>query len=215
MSGPFPAGIDRQLFGGSHGVTGAVYLTSAYLIGSLCAGYWVVRLLTGQDIRQVGSGNVGARNAGRAAGKAAAVATFVFDFLKGLLVVLAGRLMELPSPWLAGAAVLVIVGHIWPVFLRFRGGKGLASLIGVCAALFVPTGIGHVVLWLGSYALLRRMSFSFLIGFVAVPVTAVLFSADMWIVSGLVVVVALVLFAHRENFAEYLRPRAAAGVSHG
>lgn len=114
-------------------------LVIAYLLGSIPFGYLIVRLRAGADIREVGSGGTGATNVTRRAGKGAGAATLVLDALKGVAAVAAAR-------WLAGggeegawvvaaAAVMAVVGHIFPVWLGFRGGKGVATGLGVFLAL--------------------------------------------------------------------------------
>lgn len=103
-----------------------------YLAGSIPTGYLVVRILKGQDIRTVGSGNTGATNVGRVAGKFWAVFVAVFDMAKGGLVVLGALACGVSSPWvLASTAVAGVLGHNYPVWLRFRGGKGVATSYGV------------------------------------------------------------------------------------
>jgi acyl phosphate:glycerol-3-phosphate acyltransferase len=114
-------------------------LVIAYLLGSIPFGYLIVRLRAGADIREVGSGGTGATNVTRRVGKGAGAATLVLDALKGVAAVVAAR-------WLAGggeegawvvaaAAVMAVVGHIFPVWLGFRGGKGVATGLGVFLAL--------------------------------------------------------------------------------
>ena len=107
----------------------------AYLIGSIPFGYLIVRRKVGDDIRQSGSGGTGATNVSRKAGKVAGVFTLVLDALKGSVAVLIARVVLGPSLdvgwWVAAAAIATIVGHIFPVWLGFKGGKGVATGVGV------------------------------------------------------------------------------------
>ncbi|PTX59890.1 glycerol-3-phosphate acyltransferase PlsY [Melghirimyces profundicolus] len=107
----------------------------SYLIGSISFSYWITRLLKGIDIRMHGSGNAGATNMLRVVGKGPAIAVFLLDALKGVAAVgLAAGLSENAAlMFLAG--IMAIIGHNWPVFLGFRGGKGIATTIGVTATL--------------------------------------------------------------------------------
>lgn len=106
-------------------------LAAAYLIGGIPFGYLMVKLKTGQDVRSVGSGNIGATNVLRTTGRAAGVATLLLDVLKGYAAVWLMARFGGPSPlWLSAAAVAVMAGHAYPVFLGFRGGKAVASFIG-------------------------------------------------------------------------------------
>jgi glycerol-3-phosphate acyltransferase PlsY len=111
-------------------------LVIAYLIGSIPFGYLIVRMRGGGDVRETGSGGTGATNVSRRAGKAAGLLTLVLDALKGALAVLVagvalgGNRTPITKWWVAAAAVAVITGHIFPVWLRFRGGKGVATAAG-------------------------------------------------------------------------------------
>ena len=125
----------------------------AYLLGSIPWSYLIVKLLQGRDVRTVGSGNAGATNVMRAAGKAAGAAALVLDCAKGVAAVAGARALGAPE-WLVGVATLAVVaGHIYPVFLGWRGGKGVATAAGAFAtlapgALLVAVGVFvAVVAW--------------------------------------------------------------------
>jgi len=110
----------------------------AYVLGSIPFGYLIVKERTGVDVRSVGSGNVGATNVLRVAGKLPAAGVLLMDMAKGCFPVLLGRVMGAP-PWiLAAIAFAAVVGHVFPVFLSFRGGKGVATALGAFIAL-APT----------------------------------------------------------------------------
>ncbi len=106
-------------------------LVLAYLIGGIPFGYLLVRLKTGEDVRSLGSGNIGATNVLRTSGRVVAVATLLLDIAKGFFAVwLAARLTNDSAGWTSLAALAVMAGHAYPVFLKFRGGKAVASFIG-------------------------------------------------------------------------------------
>src|SRR4029077_5319889 len=108
-----------------------VALVVAYLIGGVPFGYLLVRLKTGEDVRSLGSGNIGATNVLRTSGRAVAVATLLLDIAKGFFAVwLAARLTGDSVGWTSLVALAVMAGHAYPVFLKFRGGKAMASFIG-------------------------------------------------------------------------------------
>jgi glycerol-3-phosphate acyltransferase PlsY len=116
----------------------AVSLIVAYLLGSIPFGFLVVRLASGADIRETGSGGTGATNVSRKAGKVAGVATLALDALKGAMAVLVARWLtgEAGTSWVvAAAAALAVVGHCFPVWLKFKGGKGVATGLGVFLAI--------------------------------------------------------------------------------
>ncbi len=120
--------------------TGLAFVVAGYLLGSVPFGLLISRALAGVDVRQVGSGNIGATNVGRAAGPAAGVATLVLDAAKGALPALAAQAVLEPAgpggaAWPAAAGVAAFLGHLFPPWLRFRGGKGVATALGVALAL--------------------------------------------------------------------------------
>src|SRR5215510_10015144 len=121
----------------------AVSLIVAYLLGSIPFGYLIVKLTSGADIRETGSGGTGATNVSRKAGKAAGVVTLALDALKGAAAVLVARWLtgEAGTSWIvAAAAVLAVVGHCFPVWLKFKAGKGVATGLGVFLAI-VPLSV--------------------------------------------------------------------------
>ena len=119
----------------------AVTLVLAYLIGSVTSGVIVTRLWRGVDIRSYGSGSTGTTNVLRTLGPKAAVLVFVLDVAKGSAAVAIAKAMPVPTLCVALSGVLVVVGHMWPVFARFRGGKGVATGLGVLFFLWWPVGI--------------------------------------------------------------------------
>jgi len=110
---------------------GLLAIVAAYLIGGIPFGYLLVRLKTGEDVRASGSGNIGATNVLRTSGKAVGVATLILDILKGFGAVWLADYLTSGSPfWMSFAALAVMAGHAYPVFLKFQGGKAVASFIG-------------------------------------------------------------------------------------
>src|ERR1700683_5408766 len=146
-------------------------LPVAYLLGAIPFGYLLVKWTTGADIRAAGSGNIGATNVLRTSGRAAGVVTLLLDIAKGYLAVwIAGRLTGGDPIWMSAAALAVMAGHAFPVFLRFQGGKAVASFIGaflfltplamVCA-LLVFTGVGAVTRYISAASILAAATFPF------------------------------------------------------
>jgi acyl phosphate:glycerol-3-phosphate acyltransferase len=126
-------------------------LVLAYLLGSIPFSWLIVKLRAGKDVRTVGSGNVGATNAMRAAGKAAGVAALLLDIAKGVAAVLIARRLGAPPALVGAAAFFVMLGHCYPVWLGFQGGKGVATSAGAMGALAPPamalTLLGLFILW--------------------------------------------------------------------
>jgi glycerol-3-phosphate acyltransferase PlsY len=117
-------------------MTPFLVLLAAYLVGAIPFGYLLVRMRSGQDVRSMGSGNIGATNVLRTTGRRAGLITLLLDMAKGWLAVwLADRYLDHSPLWMSLAAVAVILGHAFPVFLRFQGGKAVASFVGAFAYL--------------------------------------------------------------------------------
>jgi glycerol-3-phosphate acyltransferase PlsY len=110
-------------------------VAGAYLLGAISFSYLIVKLAQGRDVRTVGSGNAGATNVARAAGKAAGAAALLLDCGKGVAAVAGARALGAPATVVGAAAAAVVVGHVFPVFLGFRGGKGVATAAGALGAL--------------------------------------------------------------------------------
>ncbi len=176
----------------------------AYALGCLNTGYYWVRWRTGEDIRLLGSGNAGARNVGRVLGKRAFAVALLGDLLKGMLAVAVAMGLGLPS-WGQGAAgVAAVVGHIWPLQLRGRGGKGAATALGVCLMLSPWTGLGVVVVLLIAYALSRAATFSGGLALLLTPLLAWWLAPSRFIAATIALLVLLLLYTHRENLRAIL-----------
>lgn len=131
----------------------------AYLIGGIPFGYLLVRLKTGEDVRSKGSGNIGATNVLRTTGRAAAIGTLILDIGKGVLAVwLAGRLTQGSAAAMSLAALAVMAGHAYPIFLKFRGGKAVASFIGAFLVLTPVPLLAALVLFVIVVAATRHIS---------------------------------------------------------
>jgi len=178
---------------------GLVAVIVAYLIGSIPFGYLIVRGKIGADIRETGSGGTGATNVSRRAGKAAGVVTLVLDALKGSAAVfLAARLTH--SDWLvAAAAIAVLIGHIFPVWLGFRGGKGVATGAGVFLVLAPVALLCAGVVFLALVVLTRYVSLGSMIAAAMIPVFVWLQSDSRPLLVAAVVGALLIVFAHRGN----------------
>jgi acyl-phosphate glycerol 3-phosphate acyltransferase len=176
----------------------------SYLLGCVTAGYYLVRFVARRDIRAGGSGSVGARNVGRLLGAWGFATVLLCDFGKGALAVgLASRLTgdgRLALP----ALLAVTAGHVWPVQLKFHGGKGVSTSLGGLliydwrVALTFAAVSGLVVL------LLRRFTLGGLIAFTLLPLLAMAWRENLASAFGLTILSALVLFTHRKNLAEQL-----------
>jgi acyl phosphate:glycerol-3-phosphate acyltransferase len=177
----------------------------AYLLGSIPFGLLVVNALGGGDIRATGSGNIGAANVARNAGALAGVLTLILDAGKGYLAVwLASRQTGGNARWMIAAAVAAVVGHIFPLWLGFRGGKGVATGLGVMLPVCWQAVAAAVVIWLLVVAFWRYSSLGSISAAAALPVLVYLFYAPRHapptLVSvGTILIVVLVIAKHRRN----------------
>ena len=182
----------------------------AYLLGSIPFGYLIVRSKEGADIRETGSGGTGATNVSRRAGKAAGVVTLLLDALKGGVAVLLARFVVGPSlnaEWIvSAAAIAVIVGHIFPVWLGFRGGKGVATGVGVFLVLAPIALLCAGVLFVAIVWFTRYVSLGSIIAAATIPLFVWLQSvfvepvADLRpLLTAAIVGALLIIFAHRGN----------------
>ena len=169
-----------------------------YLLGSVPFGLILTRAFNAGDLRSIGSGNIGATNVMRTGNKGLAAATLLLDLAKGLLAVwLAWRWFpEFPGM----AALGAVLGHCFPVWLKFKGGKGVATTMGVSLGLAWPLGVVYAVVWLGMLALTRISSLAGMTAAIAVPVAAWL-TGNLALVPVLGAIAVLILILHRENIA--------------
>lgn len=222
----------------SAGLRPAAVIVVAYLLGSIPFGYLIVRAKQGGDIRQTGSGGTGATNVSRRAGKGAGVLTLVLDAVKGAAAVVIAKLVlagtvyvdyidaqerilsaqtgrplqQNAAWWVAAAAIAVIVGHIFPVWLRFRGGKGVATGVGVFLVL-APIAVALAgVIFLLIVGLTRYVSLGSIVAAATIPLFVLLQNAFIAPVRDLgplmaaaIAGAALIIFAHRENIGRLIQ----------
>jgi glycerol-3-phosphate acyltransferase PlsY len=172
----------------------------AYLIGAIPFGLLFTKVFSGVDVRSVGSGNIGATNVLRAAGKKAAVFTLLADCLKGLVPVLIVRLVLRDDALVVLTGIAAVLGHNFPVYLGFRGGKGVATSYGVILAATPLLGLICLLIWLGSALVWRYSSLSALISFLAYPFLVFSQFPESKALGALALFLAgMIYFRHREN----------------
>jgi glycerol-3-phosphate acyltransferase PlsY len=174
-----------------------------YLCGSIPFGLLLTRLAGGPDIRAIGSGNIGATNVLRTGRKGLAAATLIGDMLKGTVAVLLAA-AALGKDAAVTAAFGAFLGHLFPVWLNFRGGKGVATYIGVLLGLAWPAAIAFCAIWLAVAALTRYSSLAALIASAATPVF-LWWQGDRLIAQAFLLLTVLLWIMHRANIARLLR----------
>ena len=181
------------------GFAEAVLIVAAYALGCFPAGYYLVRLRTGEDVRALGSGAAGARNTGRVLGPAGFTATFVLDFAKGAAACGAARWLG-AGPGAAAAVLLaVVMGHVWPVHLGFRGGKGIATSLGGLAVYEPVLFLALLAAFVVVFPFVRRFTLSGLVAYALAPLGGLAFDVPKDRIAATSALAAVVIFAHRGN----------------
>jgi glycerol-3-phosphate acyltransferase PlsY len=183
-------------------LTEAGWALASYCLGCFTAGYYWVRFRTGHDIRSQGSGTVGARNAGRVLGATGFVATFLMDFGKGALAVAGARYLHLSGVAVIASILAVVIGHAFPIQLRFRGGKGVAASLGALL-IYDPRIVGVLLgIFLPAFALLRNFTPAGLLAFALAPLAVFLWGMGKEPVAAMCLLAVLVLLLHRREVRE-------------
>lgn len=175
-------------------------LLASYLIGSLPSGWLAAKWLRGIDIREHGSGSIGATNALRVVGKVPAAIVLLMDVLKGTAAVLLARQLGVDSAWEVTAGFAALVGHSWPLWLRFQGGKAVATGLGILLGLSAPVGLACFGLFLLVLSASRIVSLASLVAGLLLPV--LMWKAEpeepvyLWVS---ILITALVFLRHRSN----------------
>ena len=179
-----------------------VSIAIAYLLGSIPFGYVLVRVFRKEDIRAKGSGNIGATNVLRSGAKGLGAATLLLDLLKGLAAVLIARHIGSGNYDVeVAAAVAAVLGHVFPVWLGFRGGKGVATALGVLLALTWPSALGGLLVFIVVFAVSRYVSLASIAAALALPLLAFYFVRPWTAIMtfGFLFLPALVIAKHNAN----------------
>jgi len=181
-------------------------LAIGYLLGAIPVGIFAGRALGGIDPRDAGSRNIGFTNVLRVAGNAAGTVTLIGDMGKGALAVLVARhlLGAAESEWELAAGGAAILGHIFPVFLRFKGGKGVATALGVLLAVDWIVGVTLLAVWLTSAAIWRTSSLAALLAFGSLPLWVWLFHPTASMALFAIGTTGLIAYRHRDNISRLL-----------
>ncbi|MFA5099356.1 MAG: glycerol-3-phosphate 1-O-acyltransferase PlsY [Candidatus Omnitrophota bacterium] len=188
-----------------------------YLIGSIPTAYIFGRLLKGIDIRQYGSGNVGATNALRVLGKGVGITVLALDIVKGFLpLLLWGDFFALRSSLRPEIVYIIlgvscICGHNWTIFLNFKGGKGIATTLGMLLAIAVKIpGLGVIIglvliIWAGAFIICRIVSLSSIIAAAALPLLMIIFKQQIIMIIAGVILSAFTIYRHKSNITRLLQ----------
>ena len=179
----------------------ALLIIAAYLIGSIPTGLILGKLIWKKDLRQYGSRNIGATNAWRILGKKAGLLIFVLDFIKGQLGVLLGAyFLSSPGAMVVGG-LFAIFGHMFPIFLGFKGGKGVSTTLGVIAALMPKVTAIIVLVWLVLVLITRYVSVGSVVAAVLAPILAAVFREPTIYFLFVLIAGVFIVLRHKENLA--------------
>ncbi|MFH1799071.1 MAG: glycerol-3-phosphate 1-O-acyltransferase PlsY [Candidatus Omnitrophota bacterium] len=186
---------------------------TAYILGSIPTAYIFGKVLKGIDIRKVGSGNVGATNAARSIGKKAGIVVLIIDFLKGLAAITVIPMafqwifpnVSLPDNISIFLAVAVISGHIWTVFLKFKGGKGVATTAGVMTGLAPGIFLGALAVWVIVFSVRRYVSLASILAAVTLPILSALTGKAIEFTLFCAVLCLIGVYSHRSNIKRLIQ----------
>lgn len=180
-------------------------ILAAYLLGSVPTGVVVARLFGGVDPRTLGSGNIGATNVGRSAGKAAGIITLVGDALKGVIATLSAFYLYPDAAFVSIVGLAVIVGHLFSIFLRFKGGKGVATACGVMLVVSPVAALIAIAVFVLIALLTRYVSAASMIAVAAVPVILAILPDKAAFVPLGIAMCALIIIKHNENIKRLMQ----------
>lgn len=180
--------------------TEIILVTAAYLLGSIPTGLLLAKA-AGVDIRSSGSGNIGATNAYRTLGRTVGILTLAGDCLKGLAPVLLAKYLHLPDLWVAAIGLAAFLGHVYTVFLCFKGGKGVATALGVFLGVSPLAVLGTLLIFVAIVWKWRYISLGSILAALAMPGFVAVFDPRPAIVLMTLAISALVIWKHRENIS--------------
>ncbi|MCK5479991.1 MAG: glycerol-3-phosphate 1-O-acyltransferase PlsY [Gammaproteobacteria bacterium] len=184
--------------------TDYLIILGGYMFGSVSTAIIVCKLMGLPDPRTEGSGNPGATNVARIGGKKAAALTLVGDMLKGLLPVLIAHFMHMSPVILAATALAAFLGHLYPVFFGFQGGKGVATALGVIYGLHWPAGLLTTATWLAMAVAFRYSSLAALTAILLTPLWFLWLMPEPAIIAAMSVLTVLLFWRHRTNISNLL-----------
>tara|TARA_B100001027_G_scaffold40943_1_gene26012 strand:+ start:490 stop:1089 length:600 start_codon:yes stop_codon:yes gene_type:complete len=173
-----------------------IIIIISYLSGSIPFGYILTKKFLKQDIRKIGSGNIGATNVLRAGNKKIGYLTLILDILKSVLPVIIIKIYQIEYVYIA--SLCVFLGHVFPIWLKFKGGKGVATYVGILFCLNVYLGICFCIIWVTTFLIFKYSSLSSLIAAFSIPIFKLLIFSD-GIFFIYIIFFILVFFNHREN----------------
>ncbi len=182
-----------------------ILIVSSYLIGCFNTGYYLISFLYKKDIRTIGSYSTGATNVSRVCGKKGFMVTFLGDSMKGLLTIEVCKYLQVENIVVALCFLFVIIGHVFPVQLNFKGGKGIAVSIGALIAFDYHLIIGLFLCFAIVMMILRNYQMSGLVAFILLPIEALGTGKSLVTIVTFFLVAWIVIYSHKKNIQDYIR----------
>ena len=173
----------------------------SYFLGSIPFGFLLTKIFLKKDIREIGSGNIGATNALRTGSKSIGYATLALDILKAVIPVIFVKIYFIEYLYIA--SLCVFLGHVFPVWLKFKGGKGVATYVGILCCLDIYLGFSFFIIWIITFLVFKYSSLSSLLGSLSIPIiNFFIFKEDVFFF--FVIMFVLIFYTHRENIKRLL-----------
>tara|TARA_Y100000816_G_scaffold278383_1_gene249505 strand:- start:594 stop:1172 length:579 start_codon:yes stop_codon:yes gene_type:complete len=173
----------------------------SYLLGSIPFGFLLTRIFLKKDIREIGSGNIGATNALRTGNKSIGYATLILDIVKAVIPVIFVKVYFIEYLYIASLSVFL--GHVFPVWLKFKGGKGVATYVGILCCIDIYLGVAFGVVWFTTFLIFKYSSLSSLIGSLSIPIIN-FFILKSDVIFFFIIMFVLIFYTHRENIKRLL-----------
>ena len=173
----------------------------SYFLGSIPFGYLLTKIFLQKDIREIGSGNIGATNVLRTGNKYIGYATLLLDILKAIIPIIFVKFYYIDYLYIA--SLCVFLGHVFPIWLKFKGGKGVATYVGILCCLNIYLGIAFGIVWLISFFIFKYSSLSSLLGSLSIPIVN-FFILKEDVIFFFIIMFVLIFYTHRENIKRLL-----------
>ncbi len=177
----------------------------AYVLGSIPFGLLVAKALREKDPRTAGSKNIGFTNVLRVSGKKAGFLTLFGDIGKGILAVMVAQTLGIPRPWVLVVGLAVILGHIFSIFLGFKGGKGVATALGAVFGVEPFLGLCLLGVWIGTVAMFKYSSGGALAAFAVFPILAFFINREISLILFSLCILGLIIYGHTENISRLMK----------
>ena len=178
-----------------------IIILFSYFLGSIPFGYLLTKIFLQKDIREIGSGNIGATNVLRTVNKYIGYTTLLLDILKAIIPIIFVKFYYIDYLYIA--SLCVFLGHVFPIWLKFKGGKGVATYVGILCCLNIYLGISFGIVWLISFFIFKYSSLSSLLGSLSIPIVN-FFILKEEVIFFFIIMFVLIFYTHRENIKRLL-----------